>query len=460
MFNKFQCSYRLTLAWEENGKLQQAIVQSPITIQFQVQKALFQSNNNAVITVKNMDEATRTAIYQDRLMFELSHKKTVVLEAGYGDRLTMVCLGWITECSTVRNGNDMITTIEVLDPDVLGQRCSVTFKAGTSFKEAYEYLTSQMPNLSIGECGELNGTFEVPTVFDGNAFVAVNKLTGGHTFIDNGVIHTLNDNETLSDYGAYLISSETGLLGTPKRRDAVLEIDMLFEPTLRVGQLVEIKSETQSQFNGQYKIAGISHNCLISGAEAGTRTTTIQVIYLDYITNSNVALTGNTQGSKPAVVKNNKVQPIDSKITADVISTYNYVKSNKGNMPATMINKIVSWKNMIGNSNENQDRVKELTKSQLANAQSIANRFLQFYETYLKRKNCKITITSGWRSKRLNNKTENASKTSLHLQGRAIDFQVSGISTDEAYNLAVKSGLFGETINERYKGSRWVHVAV
>ena len=35
--------------------------------------------------------------------------------------------------------------------------------------------------------------------------------------------------------------------------DAILEISMLFEPTIKVGQLVEIKSLTWPDFDGQYK---------------------------------------------------------------------------------------------------------------------------------------------------------------------------------------------------------------
>ena len=251
MFNKFQCHYKLTLQWFEKDQPMQAIVTDPITIQFNVSKALFQSTNVAKITVINMDKSVRDCIYQDRLVFDKTKAKMLTLEAGYGEKLTLICLGFIQECYSERQGVDFITNIEVLDPDILSEYTSVTFQAGTTFEEAYKYLASQFPNLQQGERGELVGTFQTPTVFEGNSFVAINRLTGGHTFIDNGKLNTLNDNETLTDYGAYLIESDTGLLETPKRREAILEINMLFEPSLRLGQMVEIKSETQSRFNGQ-----------------------------------------------------------------------------------------------------------------------------------------------------------------------------------------------------------------
>lgn len=455
MFNKFQCHYKLTLQWWENDQPMQGIVTDPISIEFSVSKALFQSTNSAKIVVYNMDGEIRENIYQDRLVFDKSKAKMVTLEAGYGNKLTLICLGWIQQCYSERQGVDMVTTIEVLDPDILSQYTSVTFQAGTTFDEAYKYLASQFPNLQQGECGELTGTFQTPTVFEGNSFVAINKLTGGHTFIDNGRLNTLNDNETLTDYGAYLIESETGLLETPKRREAILEVNMIFEPTLRLGQMVEIKSETQSRFNGQYKINGISHNCTISGAESGTRTTSIQLIYLEYLTNSNVNLTANPSGTVPSKVVNNKVEPLTTKVSSDVYSTYRYIQNNNGKMPNTFINKIlgIKWSDLIGHNNTDNERVQELTMGKLANCEALINRLFQFSNTYFSGK--KITITSGWRSVP-NNKREGGVSNSQHLRGRAVDFKIAGVNASTVYYTAKRSKMFSYV----GKYSTWTHIDV
>ena len=451
--DKFQCHYRLTLEWNENGKEFSAVVTDPVSINFQVSKALMQSTNTATITIYNLDASTRESIYQDRLIFETNKRKMLSLEAGYGETLTMVCLGYIQQCYSERVGTDIVTTIEVLDPDILSEYTSVTFAAGTSFEEAYKYLASQLPSLKIGELGNLKGEFKTPTVFDGNAFVAINNLTGGHTFIDNGVLNTLNDNETLSNYGAYLIASETGLLGTPKRYDAVLEINMLFEPKIRIGQMVEIQSDTQSRFNGQYKILGITHNCTISEADCGTRTTTLQLQYIKYLTDSNVNLTDNPQGASPSMVVNNEVKPINSKVTGDVKAVYDYIKKNNGAIPNKSINKLISWKDMIGHNNTPEERKAELTLAKLANCKAIADRVKDFVNSYYG--GAKVTVTSGWRST-ANNKREGGVSNSQHLTGRAMDFTVAGYSPKNIANKAQASKMF--SYKKEY--SSWVHVDV
>ena len=442
--NKFQCHYRLTFQFEENGEIYHSIVTDPISVQFNVSKALFQSTFNSTITVYNLDASTRESIYQDKILLNPEKRKFVTLEAGYGDTLTLVCLGYIQQCYSERQGTDFVTSIEVLDPDVLNQYTSVTFQAGTTYEEAYKFLVSQFPNLQQGECGNINGEFLTATVFDGNAFWAINELTGGHTFVDKGTINTLNDNEVLKGYQAYLISSETGLLGTPKRYDAVLEVSMLFEPTIRVGQLVEIQSSTWPDFNGQYKVLGYEHNCMISGSQGGTRTTTLQLQYIKYLTNSNVNLTHNPQGSSPSFIINNEAKPVSLTVDGDVRSIYEYIKANNGNVPNKKIaGTLFTWKDLLlpaGTGNKPSELFNQITVGKLAACKAVASRLTSFANQNYPNK--KVTINSGWRSTQNNARLEGSAKNSQHLLGKAIDFKISGQSPSDVFAKAKASNLF------------------
>lgn len=426
--SKFQCHYKLTLQWDENGEVFHSVVSDPITIQFSVSKATFSNINNATITIYNLDAVTRECLYQDKILLNPEKRKILTLEAGYGEALTLVCFGYIQQCFSERKGTDIITTIEVLDPDVLTQYTSVTFEAGTTFAEAYKFLVSQFPNLKQGECGNLNGVFNTPTVFDGNGFWVLNELTGGHTFVDNGVINTLNDNEVLQGYQAYLISSDTGLLGTPKRYDAILEISMLFEPTIRIGQLVEIQSKTWPAFDGQYKVLGYTHNCVISGSQGGTRTTTLQLQYIKYLTNSNVNLTNTPEGTQPSTVSGGQITPISTPITGDIKSIYDDIK--KDNWSAVRSKKItarVSWQEMLfASSGNTPDSVKSsITLQKLASCAKIAENLTEFLDQHYPGR--KITITSGYRTPQSNSRIESSAKNSNHTKGMAIDFTVQGV---------------------------------
>lgn len=462
MPTKFQCHYKLSASWTDvNGQKELYTVTDPISIQFNISKVSFQSDNNATIIVTNMDGAVREALYQDKIIFDpdMNKRKMITLEAGYGEKLTMICLGWINECYSIGQGADVQTIIEVIDPDILSEYCSVTFEPGTSFEEAYKYLVSQMPNLKMGELGNLQGNFQVPTVFDGNAFVAINKLTGQHTFIDNGVIHTLNDNEALSNYDAYLIEGETGLLETPRRREAILEVVMLFEPTLRIGQIVEIKASktddnsTIFKFNGQYKIVELQHNCTISNATGGTRTTTLHLLYIDYAVNSNVNLTQKPSGSPVSVVKNKKIEPLNLKISSGANYVFNFIMENAGKIPNRAINSIISWKDMLGHNNQDSERVADLTKGKVAACEAIANRVMEFRDKYFSGK--QVIVTSGWRSI-ANNKREGGVSNSQHLKGTAMDLKIIGVSPGVVASRAKSSGMFKYV--KPY--STWVHVDV
>ena len=433
MQSKFQCHYRMLINWiDNNGQPKQEVLKDPITIEFEVIKTT-QSENTSRITIYNLDGSTREAIYQDRLLLDTNpYVKWVTLEAGYGDDyekgLPLVTWGYIQECHSYRSGTDFITVMDITDPDILTEYCGVTFAAGTTFKEAYNYLVSKLPNLKLGETGVLEGAFNIPTVFDGNVFVLVNKLTGGHTFVDNGVVHNLNDNETLSDYGCYYIAADTGLLETPKRYDHILEASMLFEPTIKIGQLVEIKSSTQARFDGQYKVLSVNHSCLISGAIEGTRTTTLQLQYIEEIANSNENLTANPAGSPTSTVKNNEVMPINNKISANARDVYDYIKKNNGQLPpGRKITHKISWKEMIypgGTDNKPQDVKKHITVAQLQNCINIAEKLTAFVDSHFKQ--YAIKINSGYRTpeNRFNRKKEGRLLASNHLTGSAIDFKL------------------------------------
>lgn len=433
MTTKFQCHYNLSIQFEDlNGNIQQYNVSDPISINFNINKSTFQESSNTTIQVINMDEGIRNSIYVDRLLYASERRKTLSLFAGYGEERTLCCYGDIVQCYSSIQDSNIVTVIEVLEPDILTKNTSTTFQTGTTFKEAYTYLANQMTGLKLGEIGQLDGEFKMPTVFSGNTFWLISKLTGNHAFCDNGVIHMLNDNETISDFGVYVIDSSSGLLSTPVRHEAQLEIKMLFEPAIKLGQLVEIKSDTQARFNGQYKVCGINHNCTISSSEGGTRTTTLSLLYTDFLSNSNINLTNNPKGKSPSKISNGKETPISGKIPEEVNQVYNYIIKNNGKIPNSMAddNKKISWKDLIGHNNSDEDRVKELTPAILTYCKNCADALVDFCNINFPGK--KILVTSCWRSL-ANNNREGGKPDSRHLKGQAIDFKIQGISPSILY---------------------------
>lgn len=273
---KFAPTYTLTV-YSNTATI---IVSYPITCKFTVVRDVMSESTRATIQLYNLALKTRNEIFQDAFTFDYTKWKYVHLSAGYGDseNAPLIFKGRILQAYSHRAGGspDIITEIQAQVLDIFDCQTSHTFAAGTSYMDIHNTIVADMPSVSIGNVGGLQGTIKTDLTVDGNAFEELNKLTNGHTFIDNGVLNTIMDNEVI-DVPVPVITESTGLLETPMRRDANLEVKMLFEPTLIIGQLLEIQSSVSPNFNGQYKVLGFTHDCLMSGSQAGQRITTVNL---------------------------------------------------------------------------------------------------------------------------------------------------------------------------------------
>lgn len=317
-------TYRITVFDFEKNVL--AVVEYPITCKFNSQRGTFSNANKCTIELYNLSEDTRTKIFKDALVGDLAERnwKFIRLEAGWNGTLSQIFYGRILQAYSTKAGGqvDIITRIECLPFDIFNSQSSYTFAAGTSYKEAYKTMAGDLPNCEIGNTGTLEGTFKTQTTFDGNTMNCLNELTGGNTYADNGVLNTLMSNEVI-DVSVPLITDENGLLQTPVRRNATITIKMLFEPSLIVGQLLEIKSATQPQYDGQFKVLGFTHDCMISPTQAGQRITTVDLWAIPLLTSSDINLTGERTTSNEVnayKVKGEKVTPITTLVSHNWIA--------------------------------------------------------------------------------------------------------------------------------------------
>ena len=323
---KFQPIYRVTIynqddtvivgAQEiEDEKGKKYIVQDNepyLTCQFTLTRGILSDSNKCTIQLYNLAPDTRKKIFQDAFQMSPDKWKFVRLEAGYNNDLSPIFMGRILQAYSRRTGGqtDVITEIQAQALDMFDCQTSYTFEAGTTYKEALKTIvTTSLPNVKLGNVGNLEGTFQTPTTFDGSAMENISKLTGGNAFIDNDQLNVLMSNEVI-DVPVPVITEANGLLETPVRRDANLEVRMVFEPTLIVGQLLEVHSSTFPDFNGQYKVMGFTHNCNISGAQAGQRITTVNLYIGPFLPGADETLAGQEDKGFNKV-KNEDVTPVE-----------------------------------------------------------------------------------------------------------------------------------------------------
>lgn len=429
--------YRVTVYSNEET----VIVEYPITCKFSLNRGLYSQSSKCTIQLYNLAPTTRNKIFQDIFTLDWYKQKYVHLEAGYGgkDNMSVIFKGRILQAYSHKAGGqtDVITEIQAQALDIFDCQTSHTFAAGTSYKEAYRVMSNDLPGVSIGNIGTLEGAFKSQTTFDGNAFDVLNTLTDGHTFVDNGVLNTIMDNEVI-DVPVPVITDSSGLLETPVRRGANLDVKMLFEPTLIIGQLLEINSEIQPIFNGQFKVLGFSHDCLISPTQAGSRITTANLWIAPLLPSSVISVTGEeitggeaTGAAAPASfnkVKGENVTPGIENLPSNVREIYQYIQKN-GRAPHTNITKNIYWDEVVKFPSLNYGKP---SLEVLTNLYYTSYRIQFFVDKYYP--GSRIQINSGWRSRGYNNTLGNADPNSEHLYGNAIDFKIIGQDLETVFN--------------------------
>lgn len=271
---KFGRKYRLTVQAEEGGK--DIIIEPPFTMKFNVQRNSFATINSATIQVLNLSLETRNKIFKDR--FDNLTYRQCTLEAGY-DELATIFKGNIYVANSERQGVDVITTITARDGfhDVLNTNTFKTYAAGTTVGDVVQDLIGQFPNLTEGKIGVIDGDFKRGVAINGSTFDALNTYTNNQVFIDNEQVFALANNEVLEG-DILVLNSATGLLQTPRRDDAFLQVTSLFEPRVTIGQYIEIQSDIMPIYDGQYKVIGVQHQGTISEAIGGDCSSTFNLL--------------------------------------------------------------------------------------------------------------------------------------------------------------------------------------
>ncbi len=130
------------------------------------------------------------------------------------------------------------------------------------------------------------------------------------------------------------------------RRGVNLDVQMLFEPSLIIAQLLEIKSAVSPNFNGQYKVIGFNHNCLISKTQAGNRITTANLWIGPLLPGADINLTNNqTQGGFNKV-KGSEISTVLINQPSAVREVYQYIQRT-GRAPHTKITNNIYWDEVV-----------------------------------------------------------------------------------------------------------------
>lgn len=283
---RYKLTFQTKIGEPENNAIE---ITNPLTVEFDIDRNTASSLNSASFRIYNLSEKNRNLIFQNRTSINnLGKRKKVIFQAGYNTALnrdsdlTTIFIGDLLEAYSYRQGVDVITYINAQDGGfaAYNTKTNTTLQKGLSLKDIASNLIAGFKENGVekGAIGNIEGTAKTTTALNGNNFSLLTKDYKDQVFIDLEKINILNPNEYIKTSGkVLLITSESGLLATPLRQGSDIIVDMLFEPRVVVGQLIEINAKFNPLFNGQYKVMGIKHSGVISEAISGDCKTTLQL---------------------------------------------------------------------------------------------------------------------------------------------------------------------------------------
>jgi hypothetical protein len=288
--NKFQRNYKLRAeGWDDAKKqIQPFNFSYPTTIEFHIDKSMQSlSAQSASLRIFNLSQDTRKALYKDwNVNIGLYSKRMVSFMAGYGDTLSQVLYGNIKEAKSFRDEGspNYITEIDVLDWSFAmvnsksewtmnSPKYALPLNRSTVVKRLVEDLVK---NTGVTEGAidykglDVGGPVwsRAYTPFPANTWDCLKNETTEHCFIDNGVVHCLLDDSCIAG-DSFRIDSSSGLLSTPKKSGSFLKLEIMFEPSIQLGQLIHLVSSSEPYYSGDYRVIGVSHSGIISGAVGG-----------------------------------------------------------------------------------------------------------------------------------------------------------------------------------------------
>jgi hypothetical protein len=262
-----------------NPQSEQLEIVPPFTLHFTVERNNLATANTGELELHNLGPSTRNKIYKD--YFDNALLWHVELWSGYGSELFLVLKGNIKEAYSYKQGTEWLTKITVFDgADAFKSGfVAASYGANTQKEDIVKNTISTLPNIKTGLLGAYaqgEGPKRASVVF-GPTREVLHYLTDGHFYIDNEVCHVMSEFEY--DGTDTLDLDESQLLQTPQRRNATLDLSILFYPQARVSVSAVLKS-LYPIYNGTYKICGFKHDVLISESENGVARTDLNLFLI------------------------------------------------------------------------------------------------------------------------------------------------------------------------------------
>lgn len=255
-------------------------VSYPTTIQFDINRSAHSDCNTAQIKFFNVKKEHQALLWRN--YYQTSKYVEIDLYAGYGDTMPQIFKGLAQQCISYRpsGGTEYITEIQANDMSYLFQYgfCNVTASKNTDATSLFETLLQGVPDIQVGFVTKDIEPIKKSTTYLGQPMDVITRDYGKYQiFVDNGNLHVLSEKDIIPSQN-YVITANSGLLGSPIRSERTIELDMIFEPGLKIGQAVKLLSDSVENINGTYKVIAMSHQGVISPVISDKLTTHLSLL--------------------------------------------------------------------------------------------------------------------------------------------------------------------------------------
>ena len=227
----------------------------PMRIEFSADKSVIGGLNHLTVRVYNLNETHRLALVKD---VEQSKRIPLSLSVGYQDTLHLVFKGTVHRGQNYREGPDFITELDSLDGgfDFLNSFTAATVKGR---KKAVDKIVSDLPNTAKGKVRELDELLR-PRVLVGQTMKLLDQIVneGESWFIDDEKLFIMHNDEVVSSH-IPVVKAQSGLLNTPTREYSKVTFETLMNPSLKIGGLCKLVSQSAPHLNGTYKIYSMGY---------------------------------------------------------------------------------------------------------------------------------------------------------------------------------------------------------
>jgi hypothetical protein len=240
----------LTIAPDGRGQM--------LRVQFSVEKGISGTPNTATLKIYNLKAENRLKIKKefDKVRLEAGH-----IEAG---NRGIIFEGFVRDVRHKREDTDITTTVECADGDKAYRQAVIakTFPAGTKPPEMVDALLAEMPEVARGVIQGLDKLPAYPRAVTmvGAVRNELDKIGKTHRLywsIQDGALEVIPGDGFVDD--VVVISKESGMIGIPDITDNGIKVTTLLNPQLRIGRVIEVRSETleMNDEQGRFRISGL-----------------------------------------------------------------------------------------------------------------------------------------------------------------------------------------------------------